>query len=247
MLSLSNMPQLIFSVAAAFIALCIHEFAHALAAYKLGDNTAERNGRLSLNPLHHLDPVGAIFMVLFRFGWAKPVPINPINFKKPKRDFAIVALAGPTSNIILAFFSAPIFLLFFKLAIAAQYGTFAHTALYNTCIFFTIFTALNVGLGIFNLIPIPPFDGSRILNVVLPEKAYFKVMRYERRIYFGFLIWLLVGDVVYSTLMSLPIISSAPILSGALKIFDLSGLIGKAIDFIYSAIISLWQLIPALS
>lgn len=247
MFSFGNIPELLLSVLATFIALCVHEYSHALAAYVLGDKTAERNGRLSLNPLRHIDPVGALFMVLFRFGWAKPVPVDPRNFRKPKRDFAIVALAGPLSNILSAFISALIFLLFLKILPGYDVGSFAYTITYNTCLFFSIFTALNVGLGVFNLIPVPPFDGSRILNVILPEKIYFKVMRHERQIYWGVIAWLFFGDYVYRALLSVPFIAATPVLAGIARIFDLSGLIGTAINFIYGAMISFWQLIPFLS
>ena len=102
----TDFPTLILSVLAVIIALTVHEFSHGFIAYKLGDDTAKSLGRLTLNPLKHLDPIGALTMIFFRFGWAKPVPINPRNFKKPKRDFALTAVAGPMSNIILAFFSA---------------------------------------------------------------------------------------------------------------------------------------------
>lgn len=247
MFSFYNIPQLIISVLATFIALCIHEYAHAFAAYKLGDDTAKLNGRLTLNPMKHIDPVGAVFMVFFRFGWAKPVPINPVNFKKPKRDFAITALAGPLSNILLAFISTLVFLLFRKLLPGAPSATFAHAVIYNTCLFFSIFSALNVGLGVFNLIPIPPFDGSRILNAILPEKIYFKIMKYERQIYICVLVWLLAGGWIYRALLAVPFISVAPALKAVLRVLDLSGLIGDAIDFIYGAMISFWQLIPFLS
>ena len=103
---LENIPYYLLSALAALIVLSIHEFSHGYAAYKLGDPTAKLMGRLSLNPIKHLDPIGAIMMVIFHIGWAKPVPINAANFKKPKRDFAISALAGPLSNMILAFFAS---------------------------------------------------------------------------------------------------------------------------------------------
>lgn len=247
MLSPDYLTQILLSAAAAIIALSIHEYCHAFAAYKLGDSTAQSLGRLTLNPLNHIDPIGALFMVLFRFGWAKPVPINPRNFDRPKRDFAITALAGPTSNIITAFISAPIFLLFLKLLASTPYVGFGHALVYNTCLFFSIFTALNIGLGVFNLIPVPPFDGSRILNAVLPERIYFKVMKYERQIYWGVIAWLFLGSYVYRALISIRFIARSPILSAISRIFDLSGLIGTAIDFLYRAIISFWQLIPFLS
>ena len=105
--------ELILTAVAVLITLSIHEFSHAYAAYKLGDNTAKNLGRLSINPIKHLDPIGALCMLFFRFGWAKPVPINPRNFKNPKRDFAISALAGPLSNLILGFIFSGIFIFIF--------------------------------------------------------------------------------------------------------------------------------------
>ena len=108
---MNDIVSLALSALAVLIILPIHEFAHGYMAYKLGDNTARDMGRLSLNPMRHLDPLGALCMVVFHFGWAKPVPINPRNFKKPKRDFALTALAGPLSNLLMAFFSSFIYLL----------------------------------------------------------------------------------------------------------------------------------------
>ena len=245
MLFNTDFPTLILSLLAVVIALTVHEFSHGLVAYKLGDNTAKSLGRLSLNPLKHLDPIGALTMIFFRFGWAKPVPINPRNFKKPKRDFALTAIAGPLSNIILAFFSALLFLVFLKIYNFSDSG-FGGTLLYNTCLFFSIFTSLNVGLGVFNLIPIPPFDGSRILNIVLPEKLYFKVMRYERQIYWFVIAWLFGGSYIYTALINYTVLGSIPVVPYILRILDLSGLIGEAISAIYTAMISFWQLIPAL-
>ena len=241
----TDFPTLILSILAVAIALSIHEFSHGLIAYKLGDDTAKSMGRLTINPLKHLDPIGALTMIFFRFGWAKPVPINPRNFKKPKRDFALTAIAGPLSNIILAFFSALLFLIFLKVYQGAD-GGFAEAILYNTCLFFSIFTSLNVGLGVFNLIPVPPFDGSRILNIVLPQRLYFRVMKYERQIYWIVIAWLFGGSYIYSALMNYTILGSVPVVSSILKILDLSGLISEAISFIYYGMISFWQLIPAL-
>ena len=241
----TDFPTLILSILAVVIALSIHEFSHGYVAYLLGDDTAKSMGRLTINPLKHLDPIGSLTMIFFRFGWAKPVPINPRNFKKPKRDFALTAIAGPLSNIILALFSSLLFLLFLKAYQGAEAG-FGKSLLYNTTLFFSIFTSLNVGLGVFNLIPVPPFDGSRILNVILPQKLYFKVMRYERQIYWIVIAWLFGGTYVYHALTTYTVLGSIPILSAILKILDLSGLIGEAISFIYYGMISLWQLIPAL-
>lgn len=245
MFSLTDLPELIFSMMAVLIALSVHEFAHAYAAYKLGDNTARYSGRLSLNPLKHIDIAGAVCMLLFRFGWAKPVPINPRNFEKPKRDFAITAIAGPLANIFTAFISTLLFLIFYKI-LPFSINTPSQAIVYNTCLFLQIFSTLNVGLGVFNLLPIPPFDGSRILNVILPEKLYFGIMRYERQIYWGVIAWLLIGPYVYSTLVALPFIANNEVLSIIVRIFDLSGLISDAISAIYGGMIWLWQLIPIL-
>ncbi len=240
-----DLTYLLFSVASALIALSIHEFAHGYAAYKLGDNTAANLGRLTLNPLKHIDPVGAIFMVLFRFGWAKPVPINPRYFKKPKRDFAITAVAGPISNIITALVSTLICVIFSKILVFAV-DTAWSTLVYNTSYFFSVFAALNVGLGVFNLIPVPPFDGSRLIGAILPDKLYWRIMKYERQIYWGVIGWLFLGTYVYTALISVPFIGANPILSAVARIFDLSGLIGDAISGIYTGMIRLWRLIPFL-
>lgn len=235
------------SVLAVLLILTIHEYAHAYAAYRLGDNTARNLGRLSLNPLKHLDPLGAICMVLFHFGWAKPVPINPRSFRKPKRDFAITALAGPLSNIIFAFFSAFLYLLlvslFSKMEIKSE---FAYQLILNLCRFVAIFHQINIGIGLFNLIPIPPLDGSRILNVVLPPKYYFGIMKYERQIYFGLIAWLAFGDMIKRAALSIPIVAASPVLSTIAGIFSLSDMLGYVIIWLSDAMISFWQLIPFL-
>ena len=177
-----NTAQLILTTMAALIALTIHEFAHGYVAYKLGDGTAKSMGRLSLNPLKHLDPFGVICMVMFHFGWAKPVPINPRNFKNPRKGFALTAMAGPLTNLIFGFFTA--FLYVLCVSAFRQYdASFLNSLQINTLNFLQFFFIINIGLGVFNLIPVPPFDGSRILNVILPAKWYFKVMKYERKIY----------------------------------------------------------------
>ena len=240
----------ILTALAALIALTVHEVSHGYAAYKLGDNTAKNLGRLSLNPLKHLDPIGTICMVLFRIGWAKPVPVNARNLKNPKRDFALVALAGPSINLILAFFSAGLYMLFsvlFEQRIIEGLlsgGDFTSNLLINILNFTAIFYSVNIGLGIFNLIPIPPFDGSRIVHAVLPEKIYFGMMKYERQIYFATLAWLFLGDIVAMFLRRLPVIAASPMLYKLVGIFDLSGMISVAIDFVSGLMLNFWQLIP---
>ncbi len=238
----------LLSALAALVALTVHEFCHGYAAYKMGDNTAKNLGRLSFNPLKHIDIIGAICMVLFKIGWAKPVPVNARNFKNPKRGFAITALAGPLVNIILGFISCGVYLAIFALVGDRPIESeFLFNLLSNILLFVYLFFTLNVGLGIFNLLPIPPFDGSRILHVVLPPKLYFGIMRYEKRIYFGVLLWLLLGDKVAFLLRSIPLVSSTPILYSAVGIFDLSAMLSKVIAWVAELMLSIWQLIPFLN
>ena len=179
-------------VAASLLCITFHETCHGLAAYRLGDNTAKRMGRLSLNPLKHVDLMGLIMMALFRFGWAKPVPVDMRYFKKPKQGMALTALAGPVSNFVLALLA----LLCARL-VYHQYG-----ALWDFIFDLLLTTAyLSIGLGLFNLIPISPLDGSKVLFAFLPDSAYEKLMRYEKygMIALLILVWLGVGDNVLST------------------------------------------------
>ena len=184
-INLDRIIEWLMFALAALIAISVHESCHALSAYWLGDDTAKRMGRISLNPLHHLDPVGFLMMVVVHFGWAKPVPINPYRMTKVKNvktGMALTALAGPVSNLILA--------LLFGLAFALCGGGFSDGSFYLTgsvqgaayylALFFCRCFSLNAGLAVFNLIPVSPLDGSKILAIVLPERAYAQLMRYER-------------------------------------------------------------------
>ncbi len=238
----------LLSALAVLIILTIHEYSHGYAAYKLGDDTARNYGRLTLNPIKHLDPVGAVCMLLFHVGWAKPVPINPRNFKKPKRDFALTALAGPAANLIMGFISALIYLLLYAVLRDVRFANdgFLFQLANNALLFVWLFHSINIGLGIFNLIPIPPFDGSRLLNVVLPEKTYFAVMKHERKIYFAFLFWLLLGDYAAMGIRMIPLVASTPWLYSAVGILSLPDLLGVAIEFISNLMMGFWQLIPFL-
>lgn len=170
-----NVAELLIRAVAVLLAISFHEMAHGYAAYFLGDKTAKSMGRLSLNPLRHLDPVGAVCLLLFGFGWAKPVMINPVYFKKPKRDMALTALAGPVSNFILAFLA----ILLFKLLALTAFGQSMGYVAQLLFSFLSTFATLNIGLGVFNLIPIPPLDGSKIFLPLLPPRLYMDILRYE--------------------------------------------------------------------
>ncbi len=163
----------IYSFITVIISLTIHEVSHGLASLALGDDTAKRMGRLTLNPLKHLDPIGAILLFFFHFGWAKPVPINPNYYKNYRLGTVITGIAGPFSNIIMAFISAVVYMLI-------SYIGAERVFVYE---FLQVFMILNIGLAVFNLIPISPLDGSKILFAFLPERIYRRLLRYER---FGF-------------------------------------------------------------
>ena len=237
----------ILSALVVLIALTVHEFSHGFAAYKLGDPTAKSLGRLSLNPIKHLDPIGAICMLFFHVGWAKPVPINARYFKKPKRDFALVALAGPLANLVMAFLSAFLYLFLCALWRDIVFVSAFRLALAkNVLLFLQLFHVINIGFAIFNLLPIPPFDGSRILNVILPQRIYFSIMKYERQIYFFVLGWLFLGDIAASAIMAIPLASQSVALTVIANILSLSGLLGTVNSFISDLMLRFWQLIPFL-
>lgn len=163
------------SVFVVFCTMPVHECAHAFVANKLGDGTARLSGRMTLNPMKHIDPIGALMIILVGFGYAKPVPVNPRNFKNPKAGMALTALAGPVSNLLMA----AIFILLKNIVGLLPAANVLATALY---LFFTYAAIINIGLAVFNLIPIPPLDGSRVLQLLIPSKYYYKFLQYERYI-----------------------------------------------------------------
>jgi Zn-dependent protease len=156
--------NLLYTLPAVFIALTVHECAHGFIAYKLGDPTAKMTGRLSINPIDHIDPLGFICLLFFGFGWAKPVMVNYSNLKKPLRDAALVSVAGPISNFLCAF----VFTLFYYLCVCLLPMAGWSYGLVTVLLYVVI---INVGLGLFNLLPCPPLDGSKILYAFLPHKG----------------------------------------------------------------------------
>ena len=182
-LDFGSLRDMVLRLVSVFLCLTIHETCHGLAAYALGDPTAKAQHRLSLNPLHHIDWFGLAMMLVAGFGWAKPVPVNPNYFRKPKQGMAITALAGPVSNFLLA--------LLLLLGARVMYTHAAYTAVNQAIFDFLLSTAiLSVGLGLFNLVPIPPLDGSKVLFSLLPNHVYNRILRYER--YGMILLWGLV-------------------------------------------------------
>ncbi|MBQ7600496.1 MAG: site-2 protease family protein [Clostridia bacterium] len=193
--TVDGLISLLLRIPCIIVAISFHECAHAFVADKLGDDTARYMGRLTLNPIKHFDIVGGICMLLLGFGWAKPVPVSMKNFKHPRRDMALVAAAGPVTNFIIAIVFA--FLYGGVLRIFLTNGVIIPPADFSLAymllqFLITMFT-LNLSLTIFNLIPVNPLDGSRILGMLLPDKAYWWLMKYERYIYFGFILLLATG------------------------------------------------------
>jgi Zn-dependent protease len=171
MFSVNRLADLLLRLPAVLWAISFHEFCHGWVAYKLGDRTAAMQGRLSLNPLAHIDPVGALMLIFLRFGWAKPVPINSRNFRNPRKGIILVSLAGAGGNFLTVIVCALLCKIFPQLI---HLGTPLSTVMINML-------AVNIGLGVFNLIPIPPLDGSKVLGMLLPPRmmrAYFFLETY---------------------------------------------------------------------
>jgi Zn-dependent protease len=186
--TLQTFINLLARVFIVFCVLPVHEYAHALLATKQGDMTAKMSGRLTLNPLAHIDPIGALMIFIAGFGYAKPVPVNIRNFKNRKKGMAITALAGPVSNILMGFVSIVIMNI-----VQIPLYTSGSTIL-EVLYYFLYFNAvININLAVFNLLPVPPLDGSRLIAVILPDKYYYKIMQNERYIMIAVLILLFTG------------------------------------------------------
>ncbi len=199
-----------------FLTLPIHEYAHGFAATKLGDPTPRFQGRMTLNPLAHLDYFGSLMIFLVGFGWAKPVGVNPRYFKNAKVGMAITAFAGPLSNILVAFAAMFLRSLFIFIVLAAELNI--NAVVYFISNIFSGIAIINVSLAVFNLVPIPPLDGSKILAVVLPDKTYYRLMQYER--YFSLIILMLLvagsafsnilGSITYATVNGINTVTWLP-------------------------------------
>ncbi|MCF7911023.1 MAG: site-2 protease family protein [Candidatus Cloacimonetes bacterium] len=175
---MNTITSLLYQIPILLMSLTIHEYSHGITAYYLGDDTAKRAGRLNLNPISHIDPIGLLMLFIVHIGWAKPVPINPFNFKNYKRDTAITAAAGPVSNFLMAIIFSIIFHILQGIIPAESIMTG-----FSKTIFFALYYAvlINLALGIFNLIPLPPLDGSKILGGFLTDKQYASYTARERQ------------------------------------------------------------------
>ena len=187
--------ELLYITAILLLALPLHEFAHAWVAYRFGDMTAKNQGRLSLNPFRHLDPLGSLMMYVAHFGWAKPVPVDPRNFRRKRLGMLLVAVAGPISNLLLAFVSMLLIGLLTKLMMT---GVLTVTEGWGSAVLLGVFDLLgmlvqiNILLAVFNMLPVPPLDGSRVLSSFLPEKWMIRLASMERWIGLAFLLVVIV-------------------------------------------------------
>lgn len=190
---IERLLQILLTLPAILLSLSVHELCHGYAAHCLGDPTPKAYGRLSLNPLKHIDPFGFIALLLFRVGWAKPVMVDSRYFKNAKRDMALTALAGPASNFLLAFIFSFVSVFLSRIGTMFSLGSATGISPFEVLYMIVYFMVpINLGLGVFNLIPIPPLDGSKILYAFLPNQVIYKILPYENiiRLVLIFLLWL---------------------------------------------------------
>ena len=216
MLSLIN---ILINVPITLIALTGHEFAHALVSTKLGDPTPRYEGRLTLNPIAHLDITGTILMILTGFGWAKPVGVNPMYYKDRKKGMALTAIAGPFANFIMAFLGV---LIGTVLLIVGNYMGWSYSVMENINMIFYLFAFRNLCFMVFNLIPIPPLDGSKVLGLFVPNRTYYTILQYERY------------SIILIMILSLTGVFNSVIGGGVSAVFSM---IAKAVSVIVSPIV----------
>ena len=200
--------SILLSVIPSLVCITLHELSHGFVAYLLGDDTAKRAGRLTLNPIKHLDLMGLIMMVVAHVGWAKPVPVNMMNFKNPKRGMALTSLAGPMSNVLITCVFFFLYGLFYipLTAKGSAAGSYLLEMLRLTAI-------ISMGYAVFNLIPIPPLDGSKVLFSLVSDRAYYQLMRYER---YGMIVLYVL---VFTNLLGAPLRTAISFFAGKLLIF----------------------------
>ena len=211
--------NILINVPITLIALTGHEFAHAFVSTKLGDPTPRYEGRLTMNPLAHLDIIGTLLMIFTGFGWAKPVSINPMYYKDRKKGMALTAIAGPVSNLIMAFLGVLIGTL---LLILGNNLGWSYNVLLNINNIFYLFAFRNLCFMVFNLIPIPPLDGSKVLGLIIPNRTYYTILQYERY------------SIILIMVLSLTGVFNSVIGGGVSAVFSM---ISKAVSVIISPII----------
>ena len=172
-----SLQSILIGIPVTLIALTVHEFAHGFVSDKLGDPTPRQQGRLTFNPIAHLDPLGTLLMILTGFGWAKPVMVNPRNYKNQKVGMAVTAAAGPLSNLIMAFLAMFLYAILLVVNVKCNLGW--NDAVSTTGSILTFFAYRNLCFMVFNFIPIPPLDGAKVLGIIVPSRIYFKIMQYE--------------------------------------------------------------------
>lgn len=206
-----NIQQILIRILVLTLSLSVHEYAHARTADRLGDDTAKAMGRLTLNPAHHIDVMGAIAFILLGFGWAKPVPVNPVKFSRDKvKDMRSgmmkVSLAGPVSNLIIAFIANLLLEISTLLYAVIGNGQAIQSANHPFSLWITILYAFyysNIFLAIFNILPIPPLDGSKVLGAFLPNQAYYKYMSWQRYSGMILLAFFILGGGILSKIMTI--------------------------------------------